>query len=130
MSGGYLLDTNIALFAAAAPEMLSRAVRNALKTGPNVLSVIAFWEVLLKSSKGKLDVGDPLEWWENSLNDLAATSLPFRPAHVAAIRGLANIHQDPFDRALIAQSMVEGFTLLTSDEVIPRYASQRFRVIG
>ena len=130
MSGGYLLDTNIALFAAAAPEMLSRAVRNALKTGPNVLSVIAFWEVMLKSSKGKLDVGDPLEWWENSLNDLAATSLPFRPAHVAAIRSLANIHHDPFDRALIAQSMVEGFTLLTADEVIPKYASQRFRVIA
>ena len=130
MSGGYLLDTNIALFATAAPEMLSRAVRNALKTGPNVLSVIAFWEVMLKSSKGKLEVGDPLEWWENSLNDLAATSLPFRPAHVAAIRSLANIHQDPFDRALIAQSMVEGFTLLTSDEVIPKYAGARFRVIG
>ena len=130
MSGGYLLDTNISLFAAAAPEMLSRAVRNALKNGPNVLSVIAFWEVVLKSSKGKLDVGDPLEWWENSLNDLAATSLPFRPAHVAAIRGLANIHQDPFDRALIAQAMVEGFTLLTSDELIPKYASARFRVIG
>jgi PIN domain nuclease of toxin-antitoxin system len=87
VTGGYLLDTNIAIIAAAAPEMLSPVVRNALKKGPNILSVIAFWEVMLKSTKGKLDVGDPLEWWENSLNDLAATSLPLRPAHVAAIRG-------------------------------------------
>lgn len=130
MTSGYLLDTNIALLAAAAPEMLSHAVRAALKSGPNVMSVIAFWEVTLKSAKGKLDVGDPLEWWENSLNDLVATALPFRPAHVAAIRGIERIHQDPFDRALIAQSLVEGFTLLTTDAKIREYANQRFRVIG
>jgi PIN domain nuclease of toxin-antitoxin system len=129
VTGGYLLDTNIALIAAAAPEMLSPVVRSALMKGPNILSVIAFWEVILKSATGKLDVGDPLEWWENSLNDLAATSLPLRPAHVAAMRGLDTIHQDPFDRAFIAQSMAERLTLLTADTVIRRYASARFHVL-
>jgi PIN domain nuclease of toxin-antitoxin system len=127
---GFLLDTNIALFAAAAPERLSPAVRAALKSGPNVMSVIAFWEVMLKSAKGKLDVGDPLAWWEKSLTDFAAISLPLRPAHIAEIQHLAAIHQDPFDRAFIAQSIVEGYTLLTADAVVREYANKRFRVIG
>jgi PIN domain nuclease of toxin-antitoxin system len=129
VTGGYLLDTNIALIAVAAPEMLSPVVRDALRKGPNILSVIAFWEVILKSKQGKLDVGDPLEWWENSLNDLAATSLPLRPAHVAAMRGLDTIHQHPFERAFIAQSMAERLTLLTTDTVISQYASARFHVL-
>jgi PIN domain nuclease of toxin-antitoxin system len=30
-------------------------------------------------------------------------------------------HHDPFDRLLIAQSVVEGVTLLTSDRMVARY---------
>jgi PIN domain nuclease of toxin-antitoxin system len=34
---------------------------------------------------------------------------------------LPPIHKDPFDRILIAQSMVEGITLLTADPLVARY---------
>jgi PIN domain nuclease of toxin-antitoxin system len=33
----------------------------------------------------------------------------------------ARLHGDPFDRILIAQSAVEGITLLTSDEKVAQY---------
>jgi PIN domain nuclease of toxin-antitoxin system len=56
---GYLLDTNAALIALADPGRLSRAARKAILTGPNVLSVVSYWEVVLKSMKGNLDVGAP-----------------------------------------------------------------------
>jgi PIN domain nuclease of toxin-antitoxin system len=126
---GYLLDTNAALIALTEPDALSPAVRDALLGGPNVLSVVSFWEVTLKSMKGNLNVGDPRIWWLDALEQLAATPLALRPEHVAGVYGLPAIHQDPFDRALIAQATVEDLELVTTDREIPRYASARFRVV-
>jgi PIN domain nuclease of toxin-antitoxin system len=111
------------------PERVSRAGHAAIKSGPNVISVISYWEVVLKSAKGKLDVGDPRAWWEIALSDFAATVLPLRPLHIAGIHGLTAIHHDPFDRALIAQATVEDLVLVTTDEKIALYASERLRVI-
>jgi PIN domain nuclease of toxin-antitoxin system len=47
--------------------------------------------------------------------------LPVTSEHAVAIDGLPPIHKDPFDRLLIAQSMVEGITLLTSDPLVAQY---------
>ncbi len=93
------------------------------------LSVVSYWEVILKVSKGKLDVGDPRVWWEEAVSDLAATVLPFRANHAAEVYQLPPVHQDPFDRALIAQATAERLTLITVDREIPKYASDRFKVI-
>lgn len=127
---GHLLDTNAALIALTNPGRLSRRVHKAVLTGPNHLSVVVYWEVLLKTMKGALDVGDPRTWWLDAIDQLAATPLVLRPEHVSEVSALPPIHKDPFDRVLIAQAMVEDLTLLTKDEEIPRYASDRFRVIS
>lgn len=39
--------------------MLSQRVRKALTAGTNWLSVAAYWEVVIKSMRGRLDIGDP-----------------------------------------------------------------------
>jgi len=127
---GYLLDTNAALIALTNPARLSRRVRKAVLTGPNHLSVVVYWEVLLKTMKGALDVGEPRTWWLDALDQLAATPLVLRPEHVSEVYALRPIHRDPFDRILIAQAMVEDLTLFTTDGEIPKYASDRFRVIS
>lgn len=127
---GYLLDTNAALIALTNPAKLSRRVRKAVLTGPNHLSVVVYWEVLLKTMKGALDVGEPRTWWLDALDQLAATPLVLRPEHVSEVSALPPIHKDPFDRMLIAQAMVEELTLLTTDGEIRRYGSDRFRVIA
>lgn len=80
--------------------------------------------------KGKLDVGDPGIWWTDALERFSATALPLRPAHVRAIAVLEPIHRDPFDRALIAQAIVEDLTLVTLDRQITQYASDLFRVLA
>ena len=127
---GYLLDTSVVLWAMAEPNRLSAAARAAIEEGPTVLSVLSYWEVVLKSAKGKLDVGNPRIWWETALGDLGATSLPFRPRHVSEIADLPGIHADPFDRALVAQAIAEGLTLVTMDRAITGYASTGLRVMG
>jgi PIN domain nuclease of toxin-antitoxin system len=95
-----------------------------------VLSVVSYWEVMIRSMKGTLDVGDPRVWWFDTLEQLAATPLVLRPEHVAALYRLPPIHKDPFDRMLIAQAAVEGLALVTTDSKIARYASKGLRVIG
>lgn len=127
---GYLLDTNAALLALAAPERLSAAARRAILAGSNFLSVVCYWEVLLKSMKGNLDVGDPRIWWRDALDQLSASALPLRPEHVAAVYGLPPIHKDPFDRILLAQALTENLRLVTIDAAMRKYGTARLRVVG
>jgi PIN domain nuclease of toxin-antitoxin system len=110
-------------------KMLSLAAKAAVATGPNFLSIVSYWEVVLKSMKEKLDVGDPRLWWQDALEHLNATVLTLRPEHIDAIYHLPPIHKDPFDRMLIAQATVEGLALVSSDRNITRYASKSLRVI-
>ena len=96
----YLLDTATLLWVIAEPDRLSRSAR-AIWTNPRAViavSVVSYWEVLLKSMKGNLEVGDPRTWWHEALEQLAATALTLRPEHVAEVYGLPRIHRDPFDR--------------------------------
>ena len=125
---GYLLDTNAALIALAAPDRLSASARKAISAGTNVLSVISYWEVLLKSMKGNLDVGDPRAWWQDALDQLAARSLALRPEHVQMVYSLPPIHRDPFDRMLIAQAITEDLQFVTVDWELGRYSSTGLRV--
>jgi PIN domain nuclease of toxin-antitoxin system len=126
---GYLLDTNAALLALADPDRLSKAARKAISAGPNVLSVVSYWEVLLKSMKGNLDVGDPRMWWRDALDELAARALPLKPEHVAGVYLLPGIHKDPIDRMLIAQAIAGEMQLVTTDEAVREYASAGLRVL-
>jgi PIN domain nuclease of toxin-antitoxin system len=127
---GFLLDTHAALWALERPEKLSDPARKAVSSGPNYLSVISYWEVMLKSMKGTLDVGDPLAWWSTALEQLAATPLLLRPQHIGQLYTLPPIHKDPFDRMLVAQATVEDLTLVTSDKTLARYAGAGLRVVG
>jgi PIN domain nuclease of toxin-antitoxin system len=126
---GKLLDTNIALFALGAPDRLTAAARAAIQAGPNLLSVISYWEVTLKCAKGLLDLDDPRQWWEDALERLAATTLLLRPEHISAVHHLPMHHKDPFDRVLLAQAMVEEVALVTSDREMAKYSSVRLRVV-
>jgi PIN domain nuclease of toxin-antitoxin system len=127
---GYLLDTNVTLIALTTPDRLPATVRRSILRGPNIVSVVSFWEVLLKSMKGSLRVGDPRSWWHEALEQLAATPLKLRTEHIAEIYTLPTIHKDPFDRVLIAQAAVEDLDLVTTHAEIPLYASARIRVIS
>ena len=126
---GNLLDTSAALIALTEPSRLPAPVRAAILAGPNFFSVVSYWEVVLKSMKGSLDVGDPRSWWTDALEQLAATPLPLRPEHIAEVYALPPLHKDPFDRVLVAQAAVEGLKLVTTDGEIPRYASARVKIL-
>jgi PIN domain nuclease of toxin-antitoxin system len=55
------------------------------------------------------------------LLDNGYLELPVTSEHAVAGDCLPPIHKDPFDRLLVAQSMVEGITLLTADPLVAQY---------
>jgi PIN domain nuclease of toxin-antitoxin system len=87
-----------------------------------VLSVVCYWEVVIKVRKVLLAISDPVMWRSRAIDALGGSVLSIRAAHISALSALPDLHRDPFDRILIAQAAAEGFTLVTSDEQIRRYA--------
>ena len=122
---GNLLDTHVALWATSTPEALSKAARKAVLDGPNFLSVVSFWEVMIKSMKGTLDVGDPRAWWEEALDKLNAAPVLLRPEHVEALNKLPAHHKDPFDRMLAAQAIQKDLPLLGNDAELDLFGVRR-----
>lgn len=118
-----LLDTHVLLWAAAFPERLSGEALELLDDPANELlfSAASLWEVAIKSALGRPDFSVDARLLRRGLLDNSYLELPVASEHAVAIDGLPPIHKDPFDRLLIAQSIVEGITLLTSDDLVAQY---------
>lgn len=117
----YLLDTNVILWLTIGNKKLGEKTRKVLSdTDPHLLvvSVISSWEVYIKVSIGKLQLDVYLEQF---LTTRGITILPVQGEHARQVLKLPHIHRDPFDRMLIAQSVSEKMTLITSDDKILQY---------
>ena len=117
----YLLDTSTLLWALGSPERLSPRARRLVERGENVVSVASYWEIVIKTHKGLLTIGDTATWWRRAADLMAARVLPIRASHVTALSVLPMLHKDPFDRILIAQAVAEGLDFVTNDEPIRAY---------
>lgn len=114
-----LLDTQILIWSMLDDPRLSPATRIVMDDADLVLvSAASLWEISIKRAKGRLDVPDDLA----DRVDLAGfAALPVTAQHGWIAGSLPRIHLDPFDRVLIAQAIVEGLTILTSDRRIHEY---------
>jgi PIN domain nuclease of toxin-antitoxin system len=118
-----LLDTHLLLWAAGNPERLPPGAHELLDDPQNlpVFSSASLWEVAIKHGLGRRDFRVDARLLRRGLLDNGYEELPITGEHAVALDSLPPIHRDPFDRILIAQSMVEGITLLTSDPMIAQY---------
>ena len=124
----YLLDTSPLLWYLSEDAKLPVGIQADIEAGSSsfYLSVASLWKIAIKISIGKLD--SPL-----TLDDFAYEALvvekfallDIKIPHLARYAELPLHHRDPFDRLLIAQSMVEGIPVITSDAAFDRYAIQR-----
>lgn len=119
-----LLDTSTLLWTLADPDRLSAQAREAIATGLATLSVVSYWEVVIKTRKGLLTIPDPVGWWTRAVSLFHGRVLPIRATHVTALVALPDLHRDPFDRMLIAQSMAEGWPLVAKDDQIRAYPAR------
>ena len=116
-----LLDTSTLLWTLANPDRLSAKATEAIGGGLATLSVVSYWEVVIKTRKGMLPIPDPVGWWTRAAALFHGRVLPIRATHVTALAALPDLHRDPFDRMLIAQSVAEGWPLVAKDDQIRAY---------
>lgn len=118
-----LLDTHLLLWAAGQADRLSTAARIYLDDPDNELlfSAVSLWEVTIKRGLGRNDFQVDPGRLRRGLLDNDYTELVLTSKHALTIAVLPPIHRDPFDRVLVAQSLVEGIVLLTADPLVARY---------
>ena len=108
-----LLDTQVMLWWLLGDTRLRPETRELIARRPCVVSVASIWEVSIKHRLGKLPI-DPAIFRDGCVAAGAAV-IPISDAHVIESGKLPSIHQDPFDRLLIAQARLEGYTAVSSD---------------
>jgi PIN domain nuclease of toxin-antitoxin system len=89
------------------------------------VSVASIWELSIKIGKGKLVLEDGLD---RLIENIANEGWQFCPISVdesAAAGILPPHHNDPFDRMLIAQCNLRGYSLVSVDAVLDQYGVVR-----
>ncbi|HUF20213.1 MAG TPA: type II toxin-antitoxin system VapC family toxin [Burkholderiales bacterium] len=118
-----LADTHLLLWWLAGGVGLPKRARVLLADPSNQIyfSAASIWEVSIKAALGKI-VADPNEMLV-ALRSGGFEELPVWGRHASAVMLLPDHHRDPFDRMLIAQSMVEALVLLTDDSILSQYGA-------
>lgn len=118
-----LLDTQLLLWAAGQPQRLSARAKRQLNDPGNELlfSAASMWEIAIKTALGRVDFRVEPRVLRRALLDNGYVELPVTSEHAVSVDTLPPLHKDPFDRLLLAQALVEGITLLTTDAQLARY---------
>ncbi len=118
-----LLDSNAFLWWAEADPKLSTVARSAIADPANegLISVAGLWELVIKSSMGKLALPDDVE---TMVISQGFSVLPISFTHLHRFAGLPRHHKDPFDRMIIAQALAEGIPIASADRRFPAYGVQ------
>lgn len=92
--------------------------------GRLIVCDMSYWEVAVKSAKGKLQLSTDVMLWLQRAE--SATAIRYRPASrpllLQSTRLAGTLHADPVDRMLIAMAQLDGVPLVTADRLIIDYA--------
>ena len=125
-----LLDTHNALWAITDSPKLPQSARELIQSPKAAvwISVASLWEIAIKHALGRGDMPvssrDVLQYFQASGYRL----LPIEVEHTVAVEDLPAHHQDPFDRLLVAQSLVEPMRLMTHDAQLALYSDTIIKV--
>jgi PIN domain nuclease of toxin-antitoxin system len=119
-----LLDTHAFLWFIQGSQNLSETARNLIEDQGNqkLLSIASLWEISIKVSTGKLDVGMTIaELVSREVYGNGFEVLAIQANHLDELTKLVFHHKDPFDRLIIAQALAERMLVVTRDEAFGRY---------
>ncbi len=123
-----LLDTHSFLWFIENNPKLNADMVALIKNRDNdvFLSTVSLWEIAIKSSLGKLQLGMPFRLFvlsQVSLNNINLLDIAVR--HIEEVAILPFHHKDPFDRLLIAQATVEQMPIISLDTTFDAYGVTR-----
>lgn len=118
-----ILDTCALLWLAAGSKKLSRSTLKEINEAPAAyVSAISGFEISLKISKGKLEIPCSVEeWFKRVTEHHSLTILPLDLEICMASAKLPPIHDDPFDRFIIATAKLNDLAVVTMDEHFEKY---------
>ncbi len=119
-----LLDTHVFLWWNLNDSRLSADARRIIADGGNTLylSAATAWEIAIKAAKGRLELPEPADRYVSSrLTYYHFTPLPIELSHALEVYNLPPHHNDPFDRLLVAQAMLERVPILSADAALAAY---------
>jgi PIN domain nuclease of toxin-antitoxin system len=126
-----LVDTQVLIWYAMAPERVSRKATQTIGKGNHVYSYASVWELAIKSGANKIELRQHGECVTAKQFIAAASSsmllslLPLELDDFATLESLPSHHKDPFDRLLIAQAHGRGFPIISADPVFDEYGLKR-----
>jgi PIN domain nuclease of toxin-antitoxin system len=109
---------------------LSKRMRSFIEdpSNPYQISIASLWELAIKDGSGKLRIDISFqELMEEYVHGTGLIILPVSIDHLLELRKLPLHHRDPFDRIIIAQSIVEDLTVVTTDAQFNLYPIQILR---
>ena len=119
-----LVDTQALLwFLLDDPRLSEKAGMSIIDAEDSVyVSPASIWEIAIKISIGKYTLSEPFAtFWDRQLRDNEFTLLPITVSQTERIITLPFHHRDPFDRLIIAQSLVEAIPVVSSDTIFDSY---------
>ncbi len=118
-----LWDTHTFLWFIAGNAELSENVKREVVSpdNENYISIVSLWEISIKTALGKLQInGDYTRIIDDIVNNgIRILAIDF--SHTVEQNQLPFIHRDPFDRLIVAQSIVEGMMLVSKDRIFDDY---------
>ncbi len=124
----HLVDTQAMYWYAAGDPQLSTTAQTVIQDASNeiLISPASYWEIAIKVSLGKWVLHRPYEeFMDACLNQYGFRILPIEPQHTAPLTTLPFHHKDPFDRLIVAQALVEGIPVISSDAQLDAYGITR-----
>ena len=121
----YLLDTHTAIWALLGnDEKLSAKVKEIIadRTVELAVSIASAWEIAIKISKGgKITDMSGVAVFIEKLHENGVEILGVTTKEVKIVEALPFIHNDPFDRVIIATAKNYGLMLISADENVRKY---------
>ena len=123
-----LLDTHALIWWLADDPALSKMARDAIEDPDNeaLVSAASAMEVVTKHRLGKLPGAALLaQNFEVIVRAEGFVPLPIALRHAALAGGLQISHKDPFDRLLMAQSLIEAMPLVSNEQIFDGFGITR-----
>lgn len=119
-----LLDTHVALWAITDSPKLSQKARDLIQATTTTVwvSAASVWEIAIKRALGRGDMPVSSQDAVRYFKESGYRFLSIDVEHAVAVEGLPAHHQDPFDRILVAQALIEPMRLMTHDALVALYS--------
>src|SRR5262245_6906942 len=123
----HLIDSQALIWYVDQDHLLSAPAHAAITNPANdlLLSAATIWEIAIKVGRGLTLSLPHRQWMTKAIADLNMSLLPITVEYADAQAGLPPYHGDPFDRLIVAQAIVDGLSIISSDQQLDPYGITR-----